>query len=256
MANFCFLTKDTNLHISDRLPEEYFREVEEKHPGALASQWVPMDAGLWKVDRYLDFLEERKKLLATAANAFLTGLLHERVEEPEVPEAPEAEAAPAVAAVPGGIESQDEEERLIALNQWMVEQNLPEGNLLHELASAETGEPEAILDLAWPDGLQEGLSQPVAVLLNEPPETLEVTNAAGLDTDELVNSQSLFAVAWTRTPGMGSPSFVRTRPVISPSPVEYSGTGMAARAARRLSKLPVGALTALTGVESAGISAA
>ena len=32
LANFCFLTKDTNLSISDRLPEEYFPEVEEAHP--------------------------------------------------------------------------------------------------------------------------------------------------------------------------------------------------------------------------------
>lgn len=28
LANFCFLTKDTNLNISDRLPEVYFAEVE------------------------------------------------------------------------------------------------------------------------------------------------------------------------------------------------------------------------------------
>ena len=33
LANFCFLTKDTNLNISDRLPEQYFPEVEEAHPG-------------------------------------------------------------------------------------------------------------------------------------------------------------------------------------------------------------------------------
>ena len=49
----------------------------------------------------------------------------------------------------------------------MLEQGLPEGDLLFELANPETGEPEALLDLAWPDGLQEGLSQPVAVLLGE-----------------------------------------------------------------------------------------
>ena len=42
LANFCFLTKDTNLDISDRLPEEYFPEIEKAHPGALASQWIPM----------------------------------------------------------------------------------------------------------------------------------------------------------------------------------------------------------------------
>ena len=43
LANFCFLTKDTNLDIRDRLPSAYFPEVEKAHPGALASQWIPMD---------------------------------------------------------------------------------------------------------------------------------------------------------------------------------------------------------------------
>ena len=47
VANFCFLTKDTNLQIGARPPSEYFLEVEQKHPGALASQWIPMDRELW-----------------------------------------------------------------------------------------------------------------------------------------------------------------------------------------------------------------
>jgi hypothetical protein len=33
LANFCFQTKQTNLEISDRLPEEYFPVFEAKHPG-------------------------------------------------------------------------------------------------------------------------------------------------------------------------------------------------------------------------------
>ena len=57
LANFCFLTKDTNLSISDRLPEVYFLEVEQAHPGALASQWIPTDPVLWKIKNYRDFLE-------------------------------------------------------------------------------------------------------------------------------------------------------------------------------------------------------
>lgn len=51
-------------------------------------------------------------------------------------------------------------------------QGLPEGQYLHELADAGSGEPIAMLDLAWPDGLQEVLSEPIAVLLNEGPEVL------------------------------------------------------------------------------------
>ena len=40
LANFCFQTKQTNLEISDRLPEEYFPVFEARHPGGLASQWI------------------------------------------------------------------------------------------------------------------------------------------------------------------------------------------------------------------------
>jgi hypothetical protein len=43
----------------------------------------------------------------------------------------------------------------------------------------ETGNPVAVLDLAWPDGLQEGLSKPVALLLNEEREVEERANRAG-----------------------------------------------------------------------------
>ena len=62
LANFCFLTKDTNLQISDRFPEEYFQEVDSKHPGVLESQWVPIDPELRRIENYLDFLAERRRL--------------------------------------------------------------------------------------------------------------------------------------------------------------------------------------------------
>ena len=52
LANFCFLTKDTNLEIRDRLPEEYFPKFEARHPGGLASQWIPMAPALWKMERF------------------------------------------------------------------------------------------------------------------------------------------------------------------------------------------------------------
>ena len=68
LANYCFLTKETNLRITDRLPEEYFAEIEDKHPGALASQWIPEDRHLWKIDNYFEFLDARRVLLAKEAN--------------------------------------------------------------------------------------------------------------------------------------------------------------------------------------------
>ncbi|MFP7756262.1 hypothetical protein ACLG6S_16720 [Thermodesulfobacteriota bacterium B35] len=68
LANFCFLTKDTNLKIGNRLPEEYFPEIEAAHPGALASQWIPNDPALWKLDYFREFLKARKILLAEELN--------------------------------------------------------------------------------------------------------------------------------------------------------------------------------------------
>jgi hypothetical protein len=50
---------------------------------------------------------------------------------------------------------------------------------MFELTDTATGDPLAVFDLAWPLGLQEGLSQPVAILLNEGDEIEQVANQAG-----------------------------------------------------------------------------
>jgi hypothetical protein len=161
VANFCFLTKESNLWISNRRPEEYFPQVMAKYPGALESQWIPMDPQLWRVENYAGFLEARRRLLAEAANRFLSELLHgEILPQPEVSSPVGATIERGEdATVPGGIESLDEEEILRELNRWIGKQGLPEGELLFELADPSSGEPAALLDLAWPEGLQEGYSQ-------------------------------------------------------------------------------------------------
>lgn len=175
LGNFCFLTKETNLRISDRLPENYFPEIEANHPGALASQWIPMDKELWKVANYRDFLEARKLLLAEEANRRMAELLHGEVQWLEgaasVPSAP--------VEVIGGIDSEAEEQALVALNAWVEAQGLPRGVLSYDFADAETGAQQAVFDLAWPAGLQEELSDPVAVLLNEGAEVIALASRAG-----------------------------------------------------------------------------
>lgn len=179
VANFCFLTKDTNLKISARPPEEYFVEIESKHPGALASQWIPMDPVLWKVANYRDFLAARRVLLSDAANRFLGDLLHSPDwSSTETGSATAESTGMRTANVPGGIDSEEEEAALEALNAWAVENHLPEGEVAYELVGPD-GQPMAVLDLAWPKGLQPGLSQPVAVLLDEGPETFAAASAAG-----------------------------------------------------------------------------
>ena len=174
LANFCFLTKDTNLKIGNRLPEEYLPEVEARHPGALRSQWIPEDPELWKIENYPAFLEARREMLADAANRLLQSLLHGDTRW--LGQAP-AEPPPPPEVVPGGIETKDEEAAVVFINDWVVDQGLPAGEVEYEYASS-IGEPLAVFDIAWPDGLQPGLSQPVAVLLDEDHETLSLAGAS------------------------------------------------------------------------------
>lgn len=175
LANFCFLTKDTNLSISDKLPEEYFPEIEASHPGALASQWIPDDPALWRIENFRDFLEARKILLAQEANLRMAELLHGETRWIEGANA--TIATPAV--IHGGITSQAEEEELEALNQWVEAQGLPHGVIAYDFADPESGQQIAVFDLAWSAGIQEELSQPVAVLINETNETLSIASEAG-----------------------------------------------------------------------------
>ena len=176
LANFCFLTKDTNLVIGDSLPEDYFPEVEDNHPGALASQWIPGDPALWKIERYLEFLEARKALLAAETNKRFGELLHGDAQwlTSSVPSV----ASPAHALI-GGITSEAEERELEALNDWVEERGLPRGQVAFDYADPETGAQKAIFDLVWPDGLQPELTGPVAVMLNETAEVLSLASAAG-----------------------------------------------------------------------------
>lgn len=176
LANFTFLTQETNLLVSDRAPADYIPEFLEKQPGAVESHWIPMDPNLWKVENYRDFIAARRELLAQAANDFLGSLVTGKVPQPE---AEESVLERDVTPIPGGIDTEDEERTLRELNEFVRRQGLPEGELLYEVTAEESGEPLAILDLAWPEGLQPELSEPVAVLLQETPDTLEVANKAG-----------------------------------------------------------------------------
>jgi hypothetical protein len=158
-------------------PEEYFPQVEDAHPGALASQWIPMDRRLWKIEHFREFLEARKMLLAEEVNRRMEELLHgddRWLARPAVPKEP----IPVV--VVGGISSEEEEAELNALNDWVESLGLPRGILAYDFADPVTGEQRAVFDLVWPNGIQEELSQPVAVLLNEDAETLAIASGAGL----------------------------------------------------------------------------
>ncbi len=53
------------------------------------------------------------------------------------------------------------------------------GVISYNVADPETGAQLAVLDLVWPNGLQEELSEPVAVLLNEDAAMMSFASQAG-----------------------------------------------------------------------------
>lgn len=124
LANFTFLTQDTNLKVSNRDPAEYLAEYAETQPGVLISHWIPMDRELWRLENYEAFLMERRRLLADAANSFLDGLLGgAEIPVVEGPIEPEFE----IKLIPGGIADEEEELALMEVSEWLTQLGLPEG---------------------------------------------------------------------------------------------------------------------------------
>jgi len=177
VANFCFLTAETNQALGDKLPESYFPRVEERHPGALASQWIPLDPMLWRMERYADFLATRRELLADAANTFLNGLL-----TPSTVAAAGCEAAIMEFGGPvGGLDAGEAElpAEVQSLLTWLTDQGIAAPAIEVEVASASGGEAIAVADVAWPSGVQPGLTEPVALVLDGTPHEVSALAASG-----------------------------------------------------------------------------
>lgn len=175
LANFTFLTQDTNLVVSDHDPAEYLAEFAERNPEALASHWIPMDSSLWQINRYDDFLAERRRLLAKAANDFLNSLIAGKLPEVEKEESIfEREYVLPV----GGIDSDDERKALEELKFWIADQGLStDCEIEYELLNS-NNQVVATLDIAWPNDLMDRKSDPVAVLIDDD-EVLQIAQKYG-----------------------------------------------------------------------------
>lgn len=168
LANYAFLTKETNIMISDQKPEDYFPIYMKKCPGAMDTHWIPDDPELWKIDNYEEFLKQRRILLAKAANTLLDSLYNGAI----------AETAIESFATKEYHESYSEEEEIEEVSAWMEAKGLKPGTTNHELIDND-GKVVAIIDLAWPQGVQSGLSEPLALLLNETAETQATVSKYG-----------------------------------------------------------------------------
>lgn len=168
LANYAFLTKETNLEISNRRPEEYMPYYAGKQPGALESNWIPIDQELWKVENYEVFLQKRRELLAKGANEFLQSLYNDSIPRTNIENFADRLAP--------NVLNEEEENQLAEVSNWMEENGLNSGE--RNFVIDDNGN-DVILDLAWPDGVQTGLSKPLALLLNESDDVYAAANRAG-----------------------------------------------------------------------------
>lgn len=152
VANFAFLTGDSNRKLGMRTPIDYFAETDASHPGALDSQWITDDRSMWEIESYPRFLAERRRRLATATNAFLNGL---RSGQPTAD----------VEGVGSGVEETDDD-ALSTLSTWCASLGLARPEYPAEIVDPDTGEPLVYADAAWVDGMQIEKSERVALLLD------------------------------------------------------------------------------------------
>jgi hypothetical protein len=74
ISNRMILTQIANRQKSSTEPAIYLEAAKERFPTALARQCIPEDSSLWAVDRFEDFLQARRALIANAINEHIEAL--------------------------------------------------------------------------------------------------------------------------------------------------------------------------------------
>ena len=159
LANFCFLTAESNQKIGAKHPADYFADAKKEY---LASQWIPDDQALWSTDRYPAFLAARRTLLAEAANELLERL-RSGSDDPG-PQVPTLQASHQPAPEPKAHDDEDDPE-IIAVILLADKLGIAAPETHCEICDSESGSVLVVADLAWPQGVQPGRTEPIALLL-------------------------------------------------------------------------------------------
>ncbi|MGM7644319.1 GmrSD restriction endonuclease domain-containing protein [Nocardia sp. JW2] len=155
IANFCFLSPGSEAEVGEREPADYFAEMERRNPGVLASQWIPTDPNLWRVENYREFLRARRMQLSRAADTFLEKLRTGNLHRPTL-------LTVGVAGVTVGDPAVDQ---VNALVEDLVADGFGFPLLDSEVSDPITGRELAVAEAFWPEGLQPGVGMPVVLLL-------------------------------------------------------------------------------------------
>jgi len=72
ICKFSFISERTNRKISDKESADYLSAIVDKlGEEGLLRQCIPIDRQLWSVDRYQDFLQARRELVAKRMSDFI-----------------------------------------------------------------------------------------------------------------------------------------------------------------------------------------
>lgn len=180
VANFCFLTQDSNLKITNRQPEEYFAEIKDKlgYESALRSQWIPMNPELWKVENYREFLAARRELLASASNEFLDSLLSHEAGVLELPKL----------SLVADIDIDDRQSEIDSLIKDLEQFGVVTPQRDVEIVHPNSNEILAVAEAYWPQGLQPGLGQPIILELDPEDADLDGLSSLGIRMFESIHS--------------------------------------------------------------------
>lgn len=74
LTNRAILTQVANRSKSASTALDYLTEVKQRFPKALPLQCIPEDESFWQIERFEDFLSERRRVLATVLNQFVEGI--------------------------------------------------------------------------------------------------------------------------------------------------------------------------------------
>jgi hypothetical protein len=132
-----------------------------------------MDRSYWQVERYKEFLAERQRLLAKAANSFLDELM---VGAPAAITTVDYPTELTQVAVTIAMEEKDEVQSILS---FVTANGLPRPELDYDVVDPVTGETLATVDAAWPKGIQEEYSQPVALVFDTSKAIINILNQAG-----------------------------------------------------------------------------
>ncbi|MBP2366707.1 GmrSD restriction endonuclease domain-containing protein [Pseudonocardia parietis] len=155
IANFSFVGPASGVQLSGADPARYLAELSED---ARRSQWIPEDPALWRIERYRDFLDARRELLAQAATGLMDDLLAGRM--------PWNRELQAVDVREEATESDARAAQLASLVEEFADLGFATPERDAEIPDVDTGRVLAVAELYWERGLQAGQGNPVLLELD------------------------------------------------------------------------------------------